>query len=136
MANRSQRRHEYCLLFFSLILLGLSTILTGVFLFLFVARARTNAAILGFNCATALTQNVMYGVLYAYTPEILPSVHRGTGSGIASCFNRVCGLMAPIIGAYVGTTGPTILYVSASLFLVAGILMILLPYESRGKASI
>ena len=115
---------------------GLSTLLTGVFLFLFVATARTNAAILGFNCATALTQNVMYGVLYAYTPEILPSVHRGTGSGIASCFNRICGLMAPIIGAYVGTTGPTILYVSASLFLVAGVLMIFLPYESRGKASI
>ena len=121
---------------FTPLISGLSTILTGVFLFLFVATARTDAAILGFNCATALTQNVMYGVLYAYTPEILPSVHRGTGSGIAACFNRICGLMAPIIGAYIGTSGPTILYVSASLFLVAGILMIFLPYESRGKASI
>lgn len=115
---------------------GLSTILTGVFLLLFVSKARTNAEILGFNCATALTQNVMYGVLYAYTPEILPSVHRGTGSGIASCFNRVCGLMAPIIAAYVATTGLAILDVSATLFLIAGVLMIFLPFESRGKASI
>jgi MFS family permease len=115
---------------------GLSTILTGVFLFLFVAKARTTTSVLGFNCATALTQNLMYGVLYAYTPEVLPSVHRGTGSGIAACFNRICGLMAPIIGAYLGTTGPTILYVSASLFLVAGVLMTFLPFESRGKASI
>jgi MFS family permease len=107
-----------------------------VFLFLFVATARSSAAILGFNCAIALFENIMYGVLYAYTPEILPSVHRGTGSGIAACFNRICGLMAPIIGAYVGVSGPTILYVSASLFIVAGVLMLALPYESRGKASI
>jgi hypothetical protein len=78
----------------------------------------------------------MYGVLYACTPEILPSLHREPGSGIASCFNRVCGPMAPIIGAYVGTSGPAILYVSASLFLVAGVLMVFLPYESRGRASI
>ena len=78
----------------------------------------------------------MYGVLYSYTPEILPSIHRGTGSGIAACLNRICGVMAPIISAYLGTTGPTVLYVSAGLFVVAGILMILLPYESRGKASI
>ena len=86
---------------------GLSTVLTGIFLLLNDSKARTNAEILGFNCAIALTQNAMYGVLYAYTLEILPSVHRGTGSGIASCFNRVCGLMAQIIGAYVETTAHT-----------------------------
>lgn len=101
--------------------MSLSTILVGVSLFLLVAKARSNAAILVSNCPTALTQNVIHGVLYAYTSERLPSVHRGTGSGIASCFSRVCGLMAPIIWAYMGTTGPTILYVSASFVLLAGV---------------
>lgn len=27
-------------------------------------------------------QNIYYGTLYAYTPEVLPSAHRGTGNGI------------------------------------------------------
>lgn len=38
----------------------------------------------------------MYGVLYAYTPEVFPAPNRGTGTGIASFFNRLAGLCAPI----------------------------------------
>jgi len=66
--------------------MSLSTILTGVFLFLFTAKARTNAAILGFSCATALTQNVMYGVLYAYTLKSyrVSIAERGRGSRLVS----------------------------------------------------
>jgi len=67
--------------------MALSTALTGIFLFLFTT-AKNESAILGWNCATSLTQNAMvslsghggflyrltifevfqYGVLYAYTP--------------------------------------------------------------------
>ena len=42
-------------------------------------------------------RNAMYGVLYAYTPEAFPTPHRGTGDALASAFNRVMGLIAPII---------------------------------------
>ena len=77
----------------------------------------------------------MWGALYCYTPEVIPSVHRGTGTGIAAAFNRLCGLMAPIITAYVGFTDVPV-YVSAALFLAAGLLSFALPFESRGKASI
>ncbi|KAG9124963.1 hypothetical protein FRC07_009555, partial [Ceratobasidium sp. 392] len=38
-----------------------STCLTGIFLFLFT-QAKNEAGVLGFNCASALTQNAMYGV--------------------------------------------------------------------------
>ncbi|CCO28638.1 putative MFS-type transporter PB1E7,08c [Rhizoctonia solani AG-1 IB] len=48
--------------------MAISTCLTGVFLFLFT-QAKNEAGVLGFNCASTLTQNAMYGVLYAYTPE-------------------------------------------------------------------
>ncbi len=44
----------------------------------------------------------MYGVLYAYTPEVFPAPNRGTGTGIASFFNRVAGLCAPIVAANSG----------------------------------
>ena len=115
--------------------MSIATMLTGVFLFLFTT-ARNQAAILGFNCATSFTQNVMYGVLFAYTPDIFPSTSRGTGSGLCSCFNRICGLLAPIISAYSPSDTNVPIYVSASLFIAASLLMILLPYESRGKASL
>ena len=76
--------------------LGLSLILSAVFLYAFTA-ARTQASILGFNCASNFVQYIMWGSLYTYTPEVLPSIHRGTGTGLASAFNRICGLQAPII---------------------------------------
>ncbi|KAF5379816.1 hypothetical protein D9615_005781 [Tricholomella constricta] len=49
--------------------MAVSTALTGVFLFLFTT-SKSEAAVLGFSCASGLTQNAMYGVLYAYTPDI------------------------------------------------------------------
>lgn len=110
--------------------LGIGTLLTGVFLFLFTT-AKNEGAVLGFNCAAAVVQNIMYGVLYCITPELLPAPHRGTGDGIAAALNRIFGAMAPIIGIYASGTAP--LYVAASLFLFAGVLSFFIPLESRGK---
>lgn len=42
-------------------------------------------------------RNAMYGVLYAYTPEVFPTPHRGTGDALASAFNRILGILAPVI---------------------------------------
>lgn len=39
----------------------------------------------------------MYGVLYAYTPEVFPAPHRGTGDALCSAFNRITGILAPVI---------------------------------------
>jgi len=114
--------------------MSIGTLLTGVFLFAFTA-ARTSAQNLAFNCVTALTQNIMYGCLYCLTPEVFPAPHRGTGDGIAAAFNRICGLMAPIIAVYsASATAPV--YAAASLFLAAGLLMLTLPIESRGKTAL
>ncbi|PWY99427.1 MFS general substrate transporter [Testicularia cyperi] len=110
--------------------LAIGTILTGVFLFLFTT-ASNEAAVLAWNCVTAVTQNIMYGVLYCLTPELFPAPHRGTGDGIAASLNRIFGAMAPIIGIY--TTGSSPIYVAASLFLLSGVLAIFIPLESRGK---
>lgn len=45
-------------------------------------------------------QNIYYGTLYAYTPEVLPSAHRGTGNGIAIACNRVMGILSAVIATY------------------------------------
>lgn len=106
-----------------------------------------------------VSRNAMYGVLYAYTPEAFPTPHRGTGDALASAFNRVMGLIAPIIkivttsrdgsstvnanvyvSSYFNTREPQTdlsrcdsrpVFISASLFIVSAILAILLPIEVR-----
>ena len=73
--------------------LALSTILTGVFLY-GSTTAVTSNGLLGWNCAWNFTSNVMYAVLYAYTPEIFPTKDRGTGNALTATANRVFGIMA------------------------------------------
>lgn len=51
--------------------LAISTFTSAIFLFLFVRYGTTSASQLAFSCVEAFSQNIMYGVLYAFTPEIL-----------------------------------------------------------------
>lgn len=51
--------------------LAIATLVSAIFLFMFVNYGKSGAAQLGFSCVEAFAQNIMYGVLYAFTPEIL-----------------------------------------------------------------
>lgn len=51
--------------------LAISTFVSASFLFLFVNYGKSGSAQLAFSCVEAFSQNIMYGVLYAFTPEIL-----------------------------------------------------------------
>lgn len=115
--------------------LALSTILTGVFLFC-STTALNSDALLGWNCAYNFFSNVMYAVLYSYTPEIFPTKDRGTGNAITASANRVFGIMAPIVAMFANLATSAPVYVSGALFIAAGVLVLLLPFESRGKASL
>lgn len=115
--------------------MSISTILSGIFLFA-STTARTSNALLGWNCGYALSSAAMYGILYSYTPEIFPTRNRGTGNGLAATANRVCGIFAPVVAMYADLETPVPVYVSGVLFLVAGALMLALPYETVGRVSI
>ena len=79
----------------------------------------------------------MYGVLYAYTPEVFPAPNRGTGTGIASCLNRIAGLCAPIVAVHAGEINPNApIYASGGLMLAAFVAMCCFPIETRGKSSL
>ncbi|KAF5692261.1 membrane transporter [Fusarium denticulatum] len=67
---------------------------------------------------------------------LFPAPIRGTGNGAVAVFNRMSGLMAPIIAAYVGIGNDMPVWISAALFVVAGFVFLILPYETRGKAAI
>ena len=115
--------------------LAVSTAATGVFLFASTTAVTSNA-LLGWNCAYNLMANVMYAVLYAYTPEIFPTKDRGTGNALTATANRVFGIMAPIVAIYANLETPVPVYVSGALFVLAGLLCVALPFEPRGKASL
>ena len=138
---------------------SLSAALTGVFI-LASTTARTSGALLGWNCGYTFANNVMYGTLYAISPEIFPAKDRGTGNALVAASNRVFGVMvspsfprpsgcmrergahmglctqAPIIALYADLSTPIPIYVSGALFVVSGFIALLLPFEPRGKASL
>ncbi len=114
--------------------LALSTLVSAIFLFLFVRLGTTPASQLAFSCVEAFAQNIMYGVLYAFTPEIFPAPVRGAGTGVASFLNRATGLLAPVIAANVpgdGTAAPV--YLAAALILAAFAGICGVPIETRGR---
>ncbi len=73
--------------------LCISTVLTGVFLYCTTTALNSNA-LLGWNCAFNFCSNIMYAVLYGYTPEIFPTKDRGTGNALTATSNRIFGIMA------------------------------------------
>ncbi len=64
--------------------LGLATTLTGVILYGSTTATNSNA-LLGWNCGFSVTSNIMYSVLYAYTPEIFPTKVRAVVSYRHGC---------------------------------------------------
>lgn len=115
--------------------LTLSAFATGAFL-LASTTATTSNALLGWNCAYNFTSNILSAVLYAYTPEIFLTKDRGTGNALTASANRVFGIMAPIIAMFADLRTSAPVYVSGALYIAAGGLVMLIPYETRGKASL
>ncbi|KAI0798733.1 major facilitator superfamily domain-containing protein [Xylaria sp. FL0064] len=115
--------------------LSVSVALTGVFLFA-STTATNSAALLGWNSAYSFASNIMYAVLYAFTPEVFPTQHRGTGNALTATSNRIFGIFAPVIAIYGNLNTSVPVYVSGALFIAAGALVLTLPFESRGKASL
>jgi hypothetical protein len=57
-----------------------------------------------FTCVVNFCLNIYYGTLYAYTPEVLPSAHRGTGNGMAVAGNRIMGILSAVIATEAGVS--------------------------------
>ncbi|KAG0634091.1 major facilitator superfamily domain-containing protein [Tuber brumale] len=113
--------------------LSISTLLSGIFLFLFTISAKDTYQ-LTFACLEAFFQNIMYGTLYTFTPELFPAPVRGTGVGLASFINRIAGLCGPIIAANTIGRNPNVpVYVAGGLILAAGVAVLVVPVETRGR---
>ncbi|KAH9844742.1 membrane transporter, partial [Teratosphaeria destructans] len=112
----------------------IGALLTMAFFFAYT-RVKSNAENLGFTCAISFCLNIYYGTLYAYTPEVLPSAHRGTGNGISIGFNRLMGIMSAVIATYANTATAVPIYLCAALYIVMALTAAAFPFEPMGKRS-
>ncbi|KAG6830092.1 hypothetical protein H0H92_002265 [Tricholoma furcatifolium] len=108
--------------------------LTGVFILL-STTARTSNALLGWNCAYSITMPVMYGTLFAITPELLPTKDRGTGTAIAEATHNAFKILSSVIALYTDLRTSVPIFIAGTIFVVAGFVPLLIPFESRGLSS-
>ncbi|MGH8828381.1 MAG: MFS transporter, partial [Jiangellaceae bacterium] len=76
-----------------------------------------------------------WGALYAVTPEIYPTVLRGTGAGWAAGFGRIASILAPLaVPSLLDAGGNELTFAAfAVAFAIAAITALTLP-ERRGQA--
>lgn len=108
--------------------------ITMIFFFCYT-QVRTESQNLGFTCAISFCLNIYYGTLYAYTPEVFPSAHRGTGNGIAIGFNRIMGIISAVVAFKANTNTPVPIYICACLYIIMGIVAAIFPFEPFGRHS-
>ncbi|OAX33180.1 MFS general substrate transporter [Rhizopogon vinicolor AM-OR11-026] len=109
--------------------------LTGAFLFA-TTTARTSNQLLGWNCGYLFCNNITFGVMTAMSVEVFPAKDRGTGADLMGMTTRLFGILGPIIALYANLATAVPIYIAGALIIFAGGLVLLLPYEPRGKASI
>jgi len=112
----------------------IGALVTMAFFFAYT-QVRTNEENVAFTCVISFSLNIYYGCLYAYTPEVLPSAHRGTGNGIAIGFNRIMGIISAIVATYANTATPVPIYICAALYIVMAITSACFPFEPMGLRS-
>ena len=114
--------------------LALYLVASGVFTFLF-------AIVTGFSglLASAMLMSFFalgaWGSLYAWTPELYPTEIRTTGMGWASGMARVAGIITPTLGGILfGYALVSALSTWAAAFVIGGIAVFLLGYETKSRA--
>ena len=78
----------------------------------------------------------VWGLVYAYTPELFPTAFRGTANGMAGVMARIAGIIAPYFTGYFLKNKAVIdaLIWFAVLSVIAGLVVLLLGVETKGKA--
>lgn len=106
---------------------------SGLFTLLFAAVDST-AAIVVAACLMSFFSLGAWAALYAYTPEVYPTLLRTTGMGLASAFARVSATLVSLLGASLiaGSLGLAI-GVFGAAFLVGALAVGILGAETRGR---
>ncbi|KAG6809662.1 hypothetical protein H0H92_015246 [Tricholoma furcatifolium] len=115
--------------------LAISSVLTGVFT-LTSTTSRSSNALLGWNCAYSLSINAMASVYHGIGPELFFTKDRGTGMAILSATGRGSEILAPLVALYANIATSAPIFISGAMLVVNGLVALLLPFETRGHASL
>lgn len=116
-----------------------ATIVTGMLLgagsALALAFARSDLMITSAGVALSLFMNMAAAGLYAYTPEVFPTLVRATGTGTASSIGRIGAISAPIFVGYIyprlGFAG--VFGMTTALLIIGALAILLFGPKTRGK---
>lgn len=86
-----------------------------------------------FKCFSGL----LFGIVYAYSMEVYPTIARATGTGLSISFGRLGAITSPVL--YEWLAGLTDSYYSFFYFMmslcgIGVVLVFFLPYETKGQA--
>jgi len=106
----------------------------------FFGHAATTGQVLAFGCLLYFFSLGAWGCVYAYTPEVYPTVARGSGSGWAAAFGRLGAFTAPFVvpviynrlGAEVGYTYVFVMLMA--VFAAVAVVVALFGKETMGKS--
>ncbi|KAE8140037.1 major facilitator superfamily domain-containing protein [Aspergillus pseudotamarii] len=84
---------------------------------------------LAFSCMINFWLNALYGIIYGYTPEIMPDAYRGIGCGLTLACGRIASLSAPFIATFGDVTTSVPIWVCCAFFVVIGFVSLALPFE-------
>ncbi|MDD2483486.1 MAG: MFS transporter [Eubacteriales bacterium] len=103
-------------------------------------HAGSDAQVLAFGCLLYFFSLGAWGCVYAYTPEVYPTVARASGCGWAAAFGRIGAFTAPFVVPVVykafGTeAGYGFLFaIFTAVFAVVAVVVALLGKETMGKS--
>ncbi|KAB8245074.1 major facilitator superfamily domain-containing protein [Aspergillus flavus] len=84
---------------------------------------------LAFSSMINFWLNALYGIIYGYTPEVMPDAYRGIGCGLTLACGRIASLSAPFIATFGDVTTSVPIWVCCAFFGVIGIVSLVLPFE-------
>lgn len=103
-------------------------VLTMAFLFGYTA-IRTRPQNVALSSCVYVTLYIYYGVLYAYTPEVMPSAARATGNALCLFCTRITTAMVPIIAWYSDTSSQIPIWICGAFVGVIGVIALFFPFE-------
>ena len=104
---------------------GLSTM---AFLFGYT-QVKTRPENVAMTSCVYVTLYIYYGVIYAYTPEVMPSVARATGNAMCLLCTRVATAIVPVIAYFSNTASAVPIWICGACVGLIGLIALLLPFE-------
>lgn len=98
--------------------------------------ASSHEIYLGWSVLFTFFVTMMFGALFAYTPEVFYSKIRGTGVGLALIFFRIMGVILPVVAIYADFETWRPVYICGAMFLGAGVLVLLFPFQPHNQHAI